>query len=127
MDGSSKPPGRRDWNLLTRGHANKKNQHIGALTDALRGSTVSYARDAHFPKHSFEYSLIFLESVKKKEKEKSAYRSRYRRTSGKPITWRSSGGRGGGVQGLKRVPGCKMAILSDSNYLILGTQGHVHS
>ena len=34
---------------------------------ALRGSTVSYAGDAHFPKHSLEYSLNFWSQSKKKE------------------------------------------------------------
>ena len=37
------------------------------------------------------------------------------------------GGGGGGVQVLKRVPGDNLAILSDSNYLISGAQGQVHS
>ena len=34
---------------------------------------------------------------------------------------------GGGVKVLKRIPGNKLAILSDSIYLISGAQGHVHS
>ena len=42
-----------------------------AMCPALRGSTVSYAGDAHFPKHSLEYSLNFWsQSKKKKEKKK---------------------------------------------------------
>ena len=32
---------------------------VFAMCPALRGSTVSYAGDAHFPKHSLEYSLNF--------------------------------------------------------------------
>ena len=32
---------------------------VFAMCPALRGFTVSYAGVAHFPKHSFEYSLNF--------------------------------------------------------------------
>ena len=32
---------------------------VFAMCPALRGSTVSYAGDAHFPKQSLEYSLNF--------------------------------------------------------------------
>ena len=32
-----------------------------------RGSTVSYAGDAHFAKHSLEYSLNFWSQPKKKK------------------------------------------------------------
>ena len=35
------------------------------MCPALRGSTVSYAGDAHFPKHSLEYSLNFWSQSKK--------------------------------------------------------------
>ena len=34
---------------------------------ALRGSTVSYAGDAHFSKHNLEYSLNFWSLLKKKD------------------------------------------------------------
>ena len=37
-----------------------------AICPALRGSTVSYAGDAHFAKHSLEYSLNFWSQPKKK-------------------------------------------------------------
>ena len=40
---------------------------VFAMCPALRGSTVSYARDAHFPKHSLEYSLNFWSWSKKKK------------------------------------------------------------
>ena len=40
-----------------------------AMCPALRGSTVSYAGDAHFPKHSLEYSLNFWSQSKKKNNE----------------------------------------------------------
>ena len=33
----------------------------------------------------------------------------------------------GGIRVLKRLPGYKVAMLSDSNYLISGAQGQVHS
>ena len=36
------------------------------MCPALRGSTVSYAGDAHFPKHGLEYSLNFWSQPKKK-------------------------------------------------------------
>ena len=36
------------------------------MCPALRGSTVSYAGDAHFAKHSLEYSLNFWSQPKKK-------------------------------------------------------------
>jgi hypothetical protein len=36
------------------------------MCPAVRGSTVSYAGDAHFPKHSLEYSLNFWSQSKKK-------------------------------------------------------------
>ena len=39
---------------------------VFAMCPALRGSTVSYAGDAHFPKHSLEYSLNFWSQSKKK-------------------------------------------------------------
>ena len=39
---------------------------VFAMCPALRGSTVSYAGDAHFPKHSLEYSLNFRSQSKKK-------------------------------------------------------------
>ena len=69
------------WAVLTRGHANRKNQHIGTAT------------------------------------------------AGPPANQQRSGalGGGGGGQVSKRVPGDKLAILSDSSYLILGAQGQVHS
>ena len=38
---------------------------VFAMCPALRGSTVSYAGDAHFPKHSLEYSLNFWSQSKK--------------------------------------------------------------
>ena len=41
---------------------------VFAMCPALRGSTVSYAGDAHFPKHSLEYSLNFWSQSKKKKK-----------------------------------------------------------
>ena len=41
---------------------------VFALCPALRGSTVSYAGVAHFPKHSLEYSLNFWSQSKKKER-----------------------------------------------------------
>ena len=40
---------------------------VFAMCPALRGSTVSYAGDAHLPKHSLEYSLNFWSQSKKKE------------------------------------------------------------
>ena len=40
---------------------------VFAMRPALRGSTVSYAGDAHFPKHSLEYSLNFWNQSKKKK------------------------------------------------------------
>ena len=40
---------------------------VFAMCPALRGSTVSYAGDAHFPKHSLEYSLNFWSQSKKKK------------------------------------------------------------
>ena len=40
------------------------------MCPALRGSTVSYAGDTHFPKHSLEYSLNFWSRSKKKKKKK---------------------------------------------------------
>ena len=39
---------------------------VFAMCPALRGSTVSYAGDAHFAKHSLEYSLNFWSQPKKK-------------------------------------------------------------
>ena len=39
---------------------------VFAMCPALRGSTVSYAGDAYFPKHSVEYSLNFWSQSKKK-------------------------------------------------------------
>ena len=36
---------------------------------ALRGSTVSYAGDAHFAKHSLEYSLNFWSQPKRKKRQ----------------------------------------------------------
>ena len=39
---------------------------VFAMCPALRGSTVSYAGDAQFPKHSLEYSLNFWSQSKKK-------------------------------------------------------------
>ena len=39
---------------------------VFAMCPALRGSTVSYAGVAHFPKHSLEYSLNFWSQSKKK-------------------------------------------------------------
>ena len=41
---------------------------VFAMCPALRGSTVSYAGDAHFPKHNLEYSLNFWSQSKKKKK-----------------------------------------------------------
>ena len=41
---------------------------VFAMCPALRGSTVSYAGDAHFPKQSLEYSLNFWSQSKKKRK-----------------------------------------------------------
>ena len=38
---------------------------VSAMCPALRGSTVSYAGVAHFPKHSLEYSLNFWSQSKK--------------------------------------------------------------
>ena len=38
---------------------------VFAMCPALRGSTASYATDAHFPKHSLEYSLNFWIYLKK--------------------------------------------------------------
>ena len=38
---------------------------VFAMCPALRGSTVSYAGVAHFPKHSLEYSLDFWSQSKK--------------------------------------------------------------
>ena len=35
------------------------NLWVFAMCPALRGSTVSYAGDDHFPKHTPEYSLNF--------------------------------------------------------------------
>ena len=43
---------------------------VFAMCPALRGSTASYAGDAHFPKHSLEYSLNFRSQSKKKETRK---------------------------------------------------------
>ena len=45
---------------------------VFAMCPALRGSTVSYAGDAHFPKHSLEYSLNFWSQSKKKNIHSSA-------------------------------------------------------
>ena len=39
---------------------------VFAMCPALRGSTVSYAGVAHFPKHSIEYSLNFWSQSKKR-------------------------------------------------------------
>ena len=39
---------------------------VFAMCPALPGSTVSYAGDTHFPKHSLEYSLNFWSQSKKK-------------------------------------------------------------
>ena len=41
---------------------------VFAMCPALRGSTVSYAEDAHFAKHSLEYSLNFWSPPKNKKK-----------------------------------------------------------
>ena len=46
---------------------------VFAMCPALRGSTVSYAGDAHFPKHSLEYSLNFWSQSKKKMKQMPRY------------------------------------------------------
>ena len=52
---------------------------VFAMCPALRGSTVSYAGDAHFPKHSLEYSLNFWsQSKKKKELDFSGFALRPR-------------------------------------------------
>ena len=40
---------------------------VFAMCPALRGSTVSYAGDTHFPKHSLGYSLNFRSQSKKKK------------------------------------------------------------
>ena len=40
---------------------------VFAMCPALRGSTVSCAGDAHFPKHTLEYSLNFRSQSKKKK------------------------------------------------------------
>ena len=45
---------------------------VFAMCPALRGSTVSYAGDAHFAKHSLEYSLNFWSQPKKKKNTVSA-------------------------------------------------------
>ena len=42
---------------------------VFAMCPALQGSTVSYAGDAPFPKHSLEYSLNFWSQSKKIENE----------------------------------------------------------
>ena len=44
---------------------------VFVMCPTLRGSTVSYAGDAHFPNHNLEYSLNFPESVKEKKQNKS--------------------------------------------------------
>ena len=41
---------------------------VFAMCPALRGSTVSYAGDTHFPKHILQYSLNFWSQSKKKTK-----------------------------------------------------------
>ena len=41
---------------------------VFAMCPASRGSTVSYAGDAHVPKHSLEYSLNFWSQSQKKKK-----------------------------------------------------------
>ena len=41
---------------------------VFAMCPTLRESTVSYAGDAHFAKHSLEYSLNFWSQPKKKER-----------------------------------------------------------
>ena len=43
---------------------------VFAMCPALWGSTVSYAGDAHFPKHSLEYSLNFWSQSKKELDDK---------------------------------------------------------
>ena len=46
---------------------------VFAMCPALRGSAVSYAGDAHFPKHSLEYSLNFWsQSIKKVRRDASS-------------------------------------------------------
>ena len=45
---------------------------VFAMCPALRGSMVSYAGDAHFPKHSLEYSLTFWSQSQKKKKKSDA-------------------------------------------------------
>ena len=42
---------------------------VFAMCPVLRGSTVSYVGDAHFPKHSLEYSLNFWSQSKKKQSQ----------------------------------------------------------
>ena len=42
---------------------------VFAMCPDLQEYTVSYAGDAHFPKHSLEYSLNFWSQSKKKKKK----------------------------------------------------------
>ena len=44
---------------------------VFAKCPALRGSTVSYAGDAHFAKRSLDYSLNFWSQPKKKKRERA--------------------------------------------------------
>ena len=48
---------------------------VFAMCPALRGSTVSYAGVAHFPKHSLEYSLNLWSQSKKKKNARGAMHS----------------------------------------------------
>ena len=43
---------------------------VFAICPALRGSTVSYVGDTHFPKHSLEYSVNFWSQSKKRKEKK---------------------------------------------------------
>ena len=53
--------------------------------------------------------------------------SQYLRTAAvRATTNEQCGGDMGGLQVLKHVPGDKLAIMSNSEYLIFGAQGQVH-
>ena len=54
---------------------------VFAMYPALRGSTVSYAVVAHFPKHSPENSLNFWSQSKKKRKKKERKERKNNRVS----------------------------------------------
>ena len=65
---------------------------VFAMCPALRGSTVSYAGVAHFPKHSLEYSLNFWSPVKKKKKKERGLGHPRRGAIGNWHTHRVQGG-----------------------------------